>query len=129
MCPVSGINSYNTQDRPRESLHGYNFAPHTSLLMPFTGPVMHLHGLTGSRKAICESTLDYLHTHVHGVPGQYESVALMLSHKWISLVVPIGTVFTNPVKFCGFHGQLVMCKFFIHKMLLVNIWFAAIGKP
>ena len=52
--------------------------------MPFTGstgPVVHLHGLTGSRKAICESTLDYLHTHVLGVPGQYESVALMLSHK------------------------------------------------
>ena len=38
-----------------------------------------------------------IYIHVLGVPGQYESVALMLSHKWISIVVPKGTVFTNPV--------------------------------
>ena len=40
-----------------------------------------------------------IYIHVLGVPGQYESVALMLSHKWISIVVPIGTVFTNPVTY------------------------------
>ena len=34
-----------------------------------------------------------------GVPIQYESVALMLSHKWISVVVPKGTVFVNPVTY------------------------------
>ena len=47
--------------------------------MPFTGPtgsVVHPHGLTGSRKAPCA-----IYTHVLGVPVQYESVALMLSHK------------------------------------------------
>ena len=38
--------------------------------------------------------------HVLGVPGQYESVALMLlAIKWISIVVPLGTVFTNPVTY------------------------------
>ena len=34
-----------------------------------------------------------IYTHVLGVPGQYESVALML----ISIVVPIGMAFANPV--------------------------------
>ena len=37
---------------------------HTSLLVPFSGskgPVVHVHGLTGSRKALCESRLGYLH--------------------------------------------------------------------
>ena len=38
-----------------------------------------------------------IYTHVLGVPGQYESVALMLSHKMDFIVVPIGTVFANPV--------------------------------
>ena len=44
---------------------GYSLAPDTSLLMSFTGstgPVVHLYGLTGSRKAICESRLGYLYT-------------------------------------------------------------------
>ena len=41
---------------------------------------MHVHGLTGLRKALCESRLGYL-THVLDMPGQYKSVALMLSHK------------------------------------------------
>ena len=64
---------------------GCSLAPHTSLLMPFSGskgPVVHVHGLTGSRKAFCESRLGYdaIYTHVLGVPGQYKSVALMLSH-------------------------------------------------
>ena len=36
-----------------------------------------------------------IYTHVLGVPGQYESVALML--RWISIVVPIGMVFANQV--------------------------------
>ena len=40
-----------------------------------------------------------IYTHVLGVPGQYESVALMLAINWISIVVPIGTVFANPVTF------------------------------
>ena len=34
-----------------------------------------------------------------GVPGQYKSVALMLSHKMDSIVVPIGTAFANPVTY------------------------------
>ena len=39
-----------------------------------------------------------IYTHVLGVPGQYESVAIMLrAIKWISIVVLIGTVFANPV--------------------------------
>ena len=43
-----------------------------------------------------------IYTHVLGVPGQYDSVALMLSHKMISIVVPIGIVFANPVTIsCG----------------------------
>ena len=61
-CPVSGINSHNPQDRPRQSLVIYKVWHHTctSLLIPFTGsigPVVHLHGLTGLRKALCEGLL------------------------------------------------------------------------
>ena len=41
---------------------------------------MHVHGLTGSRKPSVKADLA-TYTHVLGVPGQYESVALMLSHK------------------------------------------------
>ena len=41
---------------------------------------MHLHGLTGSKKALSETDLA-IYIHVFGVSGQYESVALMLSHK------------------------------------------------
>ena len=47
-----------------ETVVGYSLVPHTSLLMPFsgsTGPLVHLHGLTGSRKALCESRLGYLY--------------------------------------------------------------------
>ena len=64
VCPVSGTSSHNPQDRPRQLLHGCSLASHTSLLIPFTGstgPVVHLHGLTGSRKAICESRLGCLY--------------------------------------------------------------------
>ena len=63
-----------------------SLAPHTSLLMLFIGPVVHLHGLTSSRKAICESRLEYLH--IYGYPCAWCvwtvlecTVALMLSHK------------------------------------------------
>ena len=58
-------------------------AQHTSLLMPFTGstgPVVHVHGLTGLRKAICESRPGYLYPYAW-CAWKYESVALMLSHK------------------------------------------------
>ena len=43
---------------------GYSLALHTPLLMPFSGstdPTVHLHGLTGLRKAASESRLDYLY--------------------------------------------------------------------
>ena len=66
-----------------ETVVGYSLAPHTSLLMPFTGstgPVVHVHGLTGLRKAICESRLGYLYP-CAWCALKYESVALMLSHK------------------------------------------------
>ena len=84
VCPVSGTSSHNPQDRPRQSLASYSLAPHTSLLMPFsssTGPVVHVHGLTGSRKALCESRLGYLYPCAWCAWTVYESVALMLSHK------------------------------------------------
>ena len=42
---------------------------------------MHLHGLTGSRKKPSVKADLAIYTHVLGVPGQYKSVALMLSHK------------------------------------------------
>ena len=64
MYPVSDTNSHNPQDRPRQSLSIYSLAPHTSLLMPFTGstgPVVYLHGFTGLRKAPCESIFGYLY--------------------------------------------------------------------
>ena len=53
------------------------------IIVPFSGskgPVVHVHGLTGSRKPSVKADLA-TYTHVLGVPGQYESVALMLSHK------------------------------------------------
>ena len=39
-----------------------------------------IHGLTCSRKSSVKADLA-IYTHVLGVPRQYESVALMLSHK------------------------------------------------
>ena len=48
----------------RKTIVGYSLAPDTSLIMPFsgsTGTVVHVHGLTGSNKAICESRLGYLY--------------------------------------------------------------------
>ena len=53
-----------------------SLAPHTSLiLMPFSGstdPVVHLHGLTGLRKAMPSVKADLaIYTHVLGMPGQY----------------------------------------------------------
>ena len=39
-----------------------------------------------------------IYTHMLGVPGQYKSVALMLGYiNWISVVVPIRTVFAETV--------------------------------
>ena len=78
VCPVSGTSSHNQQDKLRCSL-----APHTSLLMQFTGstgPVVHLHGLIGSRKAFCESRLGYLYPCVWCAWTVLEC-SLMLSHK------------------------------------------------
>ena len=40
-----------------------------------------------------------IYTHVLGMPGQYESVALMLSHKMDFNCVPIGTVFAETVTY------------------------------
>ena len=38
-----------------------------------------------------------IYTHVLGVPSQYKSVK---AKNWILVVVPIGTVFANPVTNC-----------------------------
>ena len=41
-----------------------------------------------------------IYTHVLGVPGQYESVALMLSHKMdLNCCANIGTVFAETVTY------------------------------
>ena len=50
--------------------------------MPFTGstgPVEHLHGLTDLSKAICGVAI---YIRMFGVPGQYQSVAIMLSYRY-----------------------------------------------
>ena len=52
--------------------------------MPFSGskgPVLHVHGLTQAQEKPSVKADLAIYTHVLGVPGQYESVALMLSHK------------------------------------------------
>ena len=63
---------------------GCSLAPHTSLLMPFsgsTGRVVHPHGLTGSRKAICvKADLD-IYTHVLGVPGHWTALECGFNFK------------------------------------------------
>ena len=91
----------------RQSLATDWYHTHRSLLMPFsgsTGLVVHLHCLTGSRKALCKSRLGY-YTHVLGVPGQCKSVALTLSHK-MEFYCCANRVFANPVtiisKLCAF---------------------------
>ena len=43
--------------------------------------MVHVHGLTGSRKALYVKADLAIYTHMFGVPGQYKSVALMLSDK------------------------------------------------
>ena len=53
------------------------------LLIPFsglTGPVVHLHGLTGLRKAPVKADLA-IYINMLGVPGQYKSVSLMLGYN------------------------------------------------
>ena len=64
-----------------ETVVGYSLAPCT-LLMPFsssTGPVVHLHGLTGLRKATCKSRLSYLHQYTW-CAWTVQDVALMLGY-------------------------------------------------
>ena len=62
MCSVSDTNSLNPLDRQRQFLAAVcSLAPHISLLMPFTGStgsVVHLHGLTGSKKPSVKANLD-----------------------------------------------------------------------
>ena len=53
-----------------------------------------------------------IYTHVLGVPGQYESVALMLSHKMdFNSCANIGTVFANPVTYTSLHEYAPDKKF------------------
>ena len=62
MFSASDTKSHNPQDRPGQLWGGV--APHTPLLVLFTfstGLVVHLDGLTGSRKVISESILGYLY--------------------------------------------------------------------
>ena len=83
MCQVSGINSHNPQDKPRQLLATVLHHTRTSLLMSFTGStgnVVHVHDLTGLRKAICESRRGYLYL-CAWCAWKCESVALILSHK------------------------------------------------
>ena len=71
-----------------ETVFGYSLAPHTSLLMPFsgsTGPVVHLNGLTGLKKVICGSRLGYLYQYAWcawtATVQERIYVAFMLSYK------------------------------------------------
>ena len=80
---VTDTNSLNPQDRLRQSLATVWHHTHTPLLIAFTGstgPVVHLHGLTGSRMPSVQADL-VIYTHMLGVPGQCQSVALMLGYK------------------------------------------------
>ena len=52
-----------------------------------------------------------IYTHVLGVPGQYESVALMLSHKMDLIVVPIG-------RFSQIQSHLVMVYWQLFNLLM-----------
>ena len=70
MSSVSDRNRLNPWDKVK-TVVGSNLVPLTSLLMPFTGtkdPVVHLNGLTGMAKAVCESRLGHLYP-VLGVSG------------------------------------------------------------
>ena len=63
-CVFSRRHSQSQSTGQAETVVGYSLAPHTPLLMPFSGsvgPVVHLHGLTGSRKADCESRIGCLY--------------------------------------------------------------------
>ena len=63
-CVFSRQHKQSQSTGQAKTVVGYSFAPYTPLLMPFsgsTGQVVHLHGLTGLRKAACESRLGYLY--------------------------------------------------------------------
>ena len=63
-CVFNRQHKQSQSTGPAKSVIGYSLAPHTPLLIPFSGsigPVVHLHGLTGSRKAACKSRLGYLY--------------------------------------------------------------------
>ena len=119
MCPVSGTSSHNPQDRLRRSLHGCSLAPYTSLLMPFTGstgPVVHLQGLTGLRKAICESRLGYLYPCAWCAWIVLECSFIVKLLSWISIVAPIGTGFADPVTFMHQVAQNIDSQKHVHKL-------------
>ena len=78
------MHHYSTLAATNLTVVGCSLAPHTSLLMPFsgfTGPVVHLHGLTGLRKAICESRLGYLYPCAWCAWTVQECSFNVLSHK------------------------------------------------
>ena len=83
MCVSSKWHKQSESTGYTKTVVGYSLAPHTSLLIPFTGstgPVVHVHGLIGLRKAICESRPGYLYLSAW-CAWKCESVALILSHK------------------------------------------------
>ena len=74
---------------------GSSLAPHTALLMPFSGPtssVVALHGLMGSAKAICKYRLGRI------MENPQLWLQYYLNNKMdFSVIVLLGTVFVNPV--------------------------------
>ena len=61
---------------------------------------MHLHSLTGLRKAACESRLGYLYQYAWCAWTVQEcSVNVRLYINWISVVVPIRTVLAEMVTY------------------------------
>ena len=61
---------------------------------------MHLHGLTGLRKAACESRLGYLYQYAWSAWTVQEcNFNVRLYINWISVVVPIRTVLAETVTY------------------------------
>ena len=74
--------------------------------MPFTGttgPVVHLHGLTGSKKAVCESRLGHLYTYALCA---WIFLGCSFNVNLVSVVVPFETIFANPGTYSILHGRI-----------------------
>ena len=75
---------------------GSSLEPHVTLLVPLRCPTGSVVTPNGLQKPSLKADLA-IYSYIVTVSRQYLSLATVLSNKWISVIVTIRLVFTNPV--------------------------------